>query len=295
MSAVTSIVVGVDGSAAPIRAARWAAVEAVRRNLPIRLVHAHAAPAFGCDSATRTQAVHDALFAKARDWLRTAAVAVAATAPDVPVRADLRLVGPVPALTAESRRARLLVLGARGLGGLPGLMLGSTAEAVAGQAACPVAVIPAGPAPAADAPVVVGVDGSAFSDAAVAVAFDEASARKAPLIAVHAWSDQPMGDPFARLPEGDDWAREAGGRLLAEQLAGWQDKHPEVAVRPVVTRDRPAFSLLAHASAAQLLVVGSQGRGGFAGMQLGSTSRAVLHGPPCPVIVARPEQDDLTA
>ena len=98
----------------------------------------------------------------------------------------------------------------------------------------------------------------------------------------------------ARRPAGEwhrylDWdaVHEGERRLLAERLAGWQQEFPDVKVTRVVTRDRPVRSLLEAAHTAQLLVVGSRGRGGFSGMLLGSTSHALLHHSPCPVAVVR--------
>ena len=288
------IVVGIDGSDATIHAVRWAAAEAARRGLPLRLVHANTMPVFGYPPMIETRSLHELMTEQARGWLRAAAETAARAAPGVEVHTELRSTGPVPLLTEESRHARMVVVGSRGLGGVPRLLLGSTAEGLTGHARCPVAVVPSTPFPASDAPVVVGVDGSPVSDAAVAVAYDEASTRNVGLVAVHAWSDQPVTDPFALLLTLEDWAQveDRERRALAEQLAGWRDKYPDVEVRRVLEKDRPAASLLAHAVDAQLLVVGSRGRGGFTSALLGSTSRAVLHHTPCPVIVVGPDRED---
>jgi nucleotide-binding universal stress UspA family protein len=288
------IVVGVDGSEGTIRAVRWAAAEAVRRKLPLRLVHAHLLPTFGYLPMLETRSMHEELIDLAHDWLRSAAAAAAKVSPTIDVHTELRTAGPVPLLIEESLHARLIVVGSHGLGGIPRMLLGSTSEGLAGRAHCPLVVVPSGlDDPAPDAPVVVGVDGSPVSDAAVAVAFDEASTRNVGLVAVHAWSDQPITNPFVLRLTDDDWAQieDAERRSMAEQLAGWRDKYPDVTVRRVLVRDRPATSLLGNASTAQLLVVGSRGRGGFASALLGSTSRAVLHHAPCPVIVAGPNRD----
>lgn len=80
-------------------------------------------------------------------------------------------------------------------------------------------------------------------------------------------------------------------KMLARRLSGWQDRYPDVVVHKVVVCDRPAPRLLELAQTAQLVVVGSHGRGGFPGMHLGSVSRAVVNSGQAPVIVARIPQD----
>jgi nucleotide-binding universal stress UspA family protein len=140
------------------------------------------------------------------------------------------------------------------------------------------------PTPAV-APVVVGVDGSPASESATALAFDEASRRGVELVAVHAWSDFAVSE----LP-GIEWSdvQKQAEETLAERLAGYQERYPDVTVRRVVVLDRPARQLLEQSEAAQLTVVGSHGRGGFAGMLLGSVSSAVAESARMPVIVTRP-------
>ncbi|HWT49824.1 MAG TPA: universal stress protein, partial [Mycobacterium sp.] len=118
-----------------------------------------------------------------------------------------------------------------------------------------------------------------------AIAFDEASRRGVDLIALHAWIDVVASE----LPELDWPAMEAQAeRSLAESLAGWQERYPDVTVHRLVVRDRPAQQLAEMAESAQLVVVGSHGLGGLTGMLLGSVSNAVLHSVRIPVIVARP-------
>jgi nucleotide-binding universal stress UspA family protein len=198
---------------------------------------------------------------------------------------------PVAVLRDVSKGASLLVLGSRGLGGFTGLLAGSVAVALAAHGHCPVAVI-RGDDSAPGAPVVVGVDGSPVSDAAIELAFDEAAARGCDLVAVHAWTDTafPVTPAGGFAPE-LDWESlaERAAITLDERMAGWQEKYPLVTVHQVVERERPASALLQAAQSAQLLVVGSRGRGGFTGLALGSVSQAMIHHAPCPVLITRPD------
>ncbi|HXT46212.1 MAG TPA: universal stress protein [Pseudonocardiaceae bacterium] len=197
---------------------------------------------------------------------------------------------PIPILEAESRRAQLLVLGHRGLGGVAGLLLDSVTVALAAHAACPVVVVRgAEPLDAlGQLPVVVGVDGTPNSEAAIAFTFSAANAHRVPLVAVHTWWDSLVDPALDSLLDWD--AIEAEEReVLAERLAGWGEEYPDVPVQRIVTRDRPVHRPLKQARGAQLVIVGSRGRGTFSGLLLGSVSHALLHHAPCPVVIVRPE------
>ena len=287
------VVAGVDGSESALAAVRWAAREADRRQLPLRLVQAFSWPNthhIG-DQGLGINA-HEVLLRLAHDQVSAAAHAAAAAAPGLGIEQQVQTGYPISVLEAESRRAALLVLGNRGLGGVAGLLVGSVAIALAAQAGCPVVVVrDPEPGPALEAlPVVVGVDSAANSGAAIGFAFDVADRRQVPLVAVHTLWDL-LVDPVVDLVT--DWdatvAHERG--MLGELLAGWSDKHPAVPVRCIITRDRPAHGLLEQAHRAQLVVVGSRGRGAFTGLLLGSVSHALLHHAPCPVAVVRAEPD----
>ncbi|MCG8917487.1 universal stress protein [Actinokineospora sp. PR83] len=288
------VVVGVDGSAPALDAVRWAAEDAVRHGLPLRLVHACATPPLRHHRSTAVASDSlDLLIDRGRQFLREAVAFAVHVCPGLETEQDLRVGQPAEVLLDAAAGARMLVTGSRGLGGFRDLLLGSVSSAVSDHATCPVVVVrsPAlGGPPRWDGPVVVGVDGTPASEAAVAVAFEEASLRGAVLVAVHTWSDVAFSGMWMTLPLIVDWdvvaAEEA--HLLDERMAGWQEKYPDVEVRRVVRRDRPVRALLDVAQDAALLVVGSRGHHDYAGLGLGSTSRALLHSACCPVAVVRP-------
>jgi nucleotide-binding universal stress UspA family protein len=285
-----NVVVGVDGSDSALEATRWAAREAVRRRATLRLLAATDWPRGGYVGEVGA-GYHAAFVEIARDNAEAAAAAAREAAPGVETEHQVVIGFPVPVLRSESRRAELIALGDRGLGGVAGLLVGSVAVGLTSSAACPVVVVRGAAVPDADPrPVVVGVDGSPLSEAALGFAFEAAAARRVGLVAVHTWSDL-IVDPAA-VPLGwaaVDWAAvEADEReVLGERLAGWCTTYPDVPVERVVRRDRPAPALLEQAAAAQLVVVGSRGRGSVAGLLLGSVGHALLHRAPCPVAIVR--------
>ncbi|MBE1495676.1 nucleotide-binding universal stress UspA family protein [Amycolatopsis lexingtonensis] len=276
----SELVVGVDGSAGALTAVRWAARVARERNLGLRLVHAlPELPA----PYPRADPTYEQLLEAAAGQGRSVLAEAREVAADISVKTVLRPERPADALVAESRDARMFVLGTPGLRPLGRFLLGSVTVALTAHAHCPVALIRphAGEdEPPAQGPVVVGVDGSPASEEAIATAFEEASWRRARLIAVHCRHD---GWWDAGEPAGE-YARE----LLAQRLAGWQEKFPDVVVDREVVTGRPAERLLDFADRAQLLVAGSRGRGGISGLALGSTSQALMSYALCPVLVARP-------
>ena len=190
-------------------------------------------------------------------------------------------------LVGESSTATMIVLGDRGLGGFAALVLGSVAIQVAAYAECPV-LVARGEEHAAG-PVVVGVDGSALSRAAVEFAAEEAAVRGARLHAVHAYAHPVSGGPGDMQPlvYDEDQLRGEEERVLAESLTGLTERYPEVAVTRAAVHARPVVALTESSRDAQLLVVGSQGRGELRELLLGSVSHGVLHRAACPVAVVR--------
>ncbi|SCL29460.1 universal stress protein [Micromonospora inyonensis] len=282
------VVVGVDGSPSALHAVRLAAREAAIRNRPLRVVHAFVWPLLGVPLGPAPDAPSEGGLRHQAERIVTEAVAEAGKVdPEVPVTGVVVDGAPTAVLLAEARDAVLVVLGSRGLGGFAGLLLGSSAVQVSSHAACPVLVVRG--EPRADGPVVVGVDGSDLSDLAVAFAVEEAARRGTELVAVHAWlHPTPLG-PGDMLPLAYDLDALADDeeRVLVEAVAGWAERYPEVPIRRRLVRGAPARALVEESQTAQLVVVGARGRGGLAGLLLGSVSHAVLHHTRCPVAIVR--------
>lgn len=290
------IVAAVDGSPSALRAARWAADEAARQRMPLRLVHAVNMAAIAYSGAYVLPAdFFESLQSAGQTYLADAESALHAAHPELEITSHLVDGSPIPVLVDESATAYLVALGSRGLGGFSGMLTGSTAVATVAHGHCPVAVIrgePDAPLPSTG-PVVVGVDGSPSSTAAIPLAYEAASRRGVDLVAVHAWTEFTSDSAYLYARQFVvDWdavdARQH--EQLAERLAGYQEKYPDVTVRRVVEGGRPSRLLLEHAKGAQLLVVGSRGHSEFGGALLGSTSQAMIYHAPCPVMVVRPNE-----
>ena len=287
------LVVGIDGSDESADALAWAVEDARRRQLDLDLVHGLAIPvvsdAYGM---VMTRPDVDELCRYAESLL--AAAAAAARSLDESVEVHTRLLNGPPAgvLIEASKDAAGLVVGNRGVGSIGSRMLGSVAVRVAGKACCPVYVIPGGfdPVAAAGDPVVVGIDGSEYGDAALRLGLDEAWCRDVGLRVVLTYHVPWLARPTEPALIGEfRTSEEALARRTADEaldrVRTAADSQTLVDVR--VVEAHPIEGLVAAGREAQLTVVGSRGRSAISRALLGSVSRAVLVEAARPVAVVR--------
>jgi nucleotide-binding universal stress UspA family protein len=282
-----TIVVGIDGSEHSRRALKWAADEAKRRGSLLRIVYAQiSAPKdipgwyeSGSTDLSPAEAIID-----------DAVGLVATRHPSVLARGEVDARPASLVLTIASRSADLLVVGARGLGGFKGLLLGSVSNQCVEYAHCPVAVVRADvdelPLRITGARIVVGIDGSLGSTRALRWALEEARIRSAAVEAVYAWQYPPVG-AFVLGPT-------EGFEVAANETVDAATEYAERVMPGVRFIARPCFNaevpaLLDAAKGADLLVVGSKGHGGFHNALLGSVAHQCIRHATCPVIVARPD------
>ncbi|MGR6964452.1 universal stress protein [Geodermatophilus sp. URMC 61] len=289
---VREVVVGVDGSDGSRRALAWGLREAFLRRVGLRVVTVWTggSPPGDGDAPAAVAEFEEALEARVRSDVAEAARATGAMA--VPVVPEVRYGHPARSLMDVAAHDGLLVVGARGTGGLRGLLLGSVSQQCAQHAACPVVVV------RGDVPgeriaelrrVVVGVDGSEHSVAAARLAHDEAELRDAQLHVVHTFADtvSGYGGPLWVVPD-TTLAEQAEATLRASLRAAGLDALPGDRVRAEVRQGIDWDVLLDVAEGADLLVVGSRGRSGWAGLLLGSVGLHAVTAAPCPVVVVRP-------
>lgn len=284
------VVVGYDGSSASQAALRWATAEAIRQYAPLRITEVFEVVVMTRPSPGTVVPLAALRTARERG-LEALAESIRLQHPQLHVETVLVEGVPAASLLEEAEQARMVVLGSRGLGGWTGLLLGSVAVQVSTHAHCPIVVVPADVRPRMhDKPtIVVGVDGSKTSAKAVEFAFDQAEEHNAKVVAVYAWTS-----PYStyRSGEGDllfnqSQIEEASRLLVSESLAGAATEHPDVEHEVRLITGQAARALLIAAESADLVVVGSRGRGGFTGLLLGSVSQSVLHHAHCPVAIVR--------
>ncbi|MFF3332535.1 universal stress protein [Streptomyces sp. NPDC002888] len=278
------ITAGVDGTEESLAALAWAAREAVRRGLPLRVVHAWRFQSDLADRATQEQWV--------RDGVEEAVRTVVERHPGLGAATAVLEGAPVETLTAAAADAELLVLGSRGHGPVVGFLLGSVGQQVIAETARPVVLVRAGDEPTGEAAgreIVVGQQGDPDdSAAALRFAFETAAARGATVRAVRAWTLPPV---FAYSPGSLKMLDEAGGlepyekKALAAAVQPWRERFPDVPVVEHVEMGSAGQVLLSEAGRAQLMVVGRRAHRTAVGARIGSVAHGVLHHADCPVAV----------
>ncbi|MGD1218625.1 MULTISPECIES: universal stress protein [Streptomyces] len=281
------LVVGVDGSEATLWAVDWAADEAARRKVPLRLVHASLWERFE-GAAPAGLAEKPAEQVMAENIVEAAAQRAHRRQAGVPTSTDVLPEEPASALVRESRNATAVVLGTHGRGGLAELLLGSVSLSVAERASCPVIVLrgSADDRDLADEPglVVLGVKEAAADSAAARFALQEAELRGVPLEAVRAWRAHGHARPAPSAPqEGPAPTHEQ--QAVEALKAAVHDVPKAVEVYRHAVQGAPRPVLLAASQDADLLVVGARRERGHARLRLGRVARGVLHHSACPVAV----------
>lgn len=293
------IVAGVDGSPESLTAAAWAAREAVRRGLPLHVVHASDRSPEGASAVTTASLARRRA---GRILLRKAEEHILRACPRVRLTAEWAEGQATAALLRAADRAELLVLGSRGQSGFTGFLIGSVAQSVVARAARPVVLVQAGEVaqdehlPDADGnpstrtpcrDIVLGIDLRDPCDEVIAFAFECARVREARLRAVHAWhnpSPLTLGPGEIALVEEPQREEEWRG-FLSAVLQTWREKFAEVEVDELVTESRPNTALVRASSGAGLLVVGRRTHEGRTGPRTGPVTRAAIHHAHCPVAV----------
>lgn len=295
---LSPVIAGVDGSAESLAAAEWAAREAVRRDRPLRLVHAwNWQP-----RQTEGEPANAARRHSARRALRQAEERIRSAVPGVHLT-DEQVEGPATAaLLKAAEQAELLVVGSRGLSGFTGLLVGSVAQGVAAKATCPVILVRTGEEaedehlPADDGSpstrtgyldVVLGIDLADACDEVIEFAFDEARLRQARLRVVYAWqppSAISLGPGDIALVDDPERAEEWQG-FLSAVLKVWRDKYPETEVLETVVKGKASTALVRAASAASLVVVGRRLSERPTVPRIGPVTHAAVHHVGCPLAV----------
>ncbi|MFC8513046.1 universal stress protein [Streptomyces sp. NPDC057257] len=282
------ITAGVDGTEESIAALDWAAREAVRRGLVLRVVQAwRFQPYEAIDAADL-----DTQAGWVRDAVSEAARAVSSRHSGLEVTTDVLEGESAEQLVGAAADAEMLVIGARGHGPVVGFLLGSVGQQVIAETTRPVVLVRAGDQPTAEAAgreIVVGQEGEPEDSAdTLRFAFETAAARGATVRAVRAWTLPPV---FAYSPGSMKLLDEAGGlepyerKALTAALEPWRERFPDVPVVEHIEMGSAGQVLLSVAGRAQLMVVGRRARRTAVGARIGSVAHGVLHHAPCPVAV----------
>ena len=282
-----TIVVGVDGSDQSQRALAWAVEQASAEHRPLTLVHAinDVTPAYPEAAIAAPREAREALRAAGHEVLDRAHAAVERLAADLVVHEVFRLADPREVLLGLSRDAHLVVVGSRGRGKLRSLLLGSVGVALVRHAQCPVVVHRPGNAGTVSNGVLVGADSSPESLAVLDFAYQEASLRGLPLTVLHCFRAIPAaayGGYFIPEQIVDVESERLG---LAESMAGFAEKYPDVRVHTEITNDAPQGAIVKLGERMNLIVIGSHQSGRVSHMLFGMVSVSVVEHATCPVAV----------
>ncbi|HEU4948644.1 MAG TPA: universal stress protein [Kribbella sp.] len=271
------LLVGVDSSPESQIALRWAVAAAQLRGRDVRVLRAYDLAPDDPTPVGDLRAELDAAVAFARDRLgrgRASGVLVPGRPADV--------------LLSDAVDAEMVVVGSRHRTTTAAALLGSVTTTLPPAAPCPVVVVRSGAEPSPDGRVVVGIDGSPTSEDAIAFAFEEAAGRNVPLGVVHCWQQFGEVEPQCWSDDAARGAQDEHNAWMQASIEPYRDKYPKVQVDAQLIEDRPTHALVRLSRQADLLVVGSRGRGGFTGLLLGSVSQKVLRQARCTVAVVRP-------
>ncbi|WGW12671.1 universal stress protein [Saxibacter everestensis] len=313
------ILVGIDGSDAAQHALEWAITEAASLGWPIRLVGAYSIPSVASTAIDVSYVPIDdeTIRNGVQSVLREAAEQVRAGG--IEVEALIEVGDAAGVLVEQSKSAGLAVVGSRGRGGFAGRMLGNVSSALPAHSSCPTAIIPlnwkpderrearerssaiavswsdesAAPAEGSDDDhlldfsgyIVVGVDALGRQSPSLWTAASVAARKRMPLMLIGVLTTSVVGPEW--LPARADMERyqHECTEGLDRCVASLKEKHPELDAHWQLFDGSPAEVLVRASETAEMLVVGSRGRGGFTGLLLGSTSQAVLHHSKCPTVV----------
>ena len=280
-----AVVVAIDDEDPDLLLLDWASTAAAFRGT--RLVICHVCEWLLGDLAPQRMDEHGDLALRSGPELvvGTALDAVRAAHPGLEVSGAIGTGSPQRGLLAVAEKAAMIVVGARGIGGFAGLLMGSVSGQLAEHAACPVAVVRPVHGSAVD--VVVGIDGSAESGRALQLGLAEARRTGGTLIALHAYRYAPVAAAYAPNPGIDQFSqRQLAEENLDRALGDVEERNPDVKIERRIEHGSSAAVLVAAADGAAALVVGARGLGGFAGLIVGSVSQQVLRHAHCPVLVA---------
>jgi nucleotide-binding universal stress UspA family protein len=286
---VNRIVVGVDGSPSSEQALEWALREAVLRRLPVTAVAVWWPPGErervdASDSVEQLRAgIHEHLMVTVDAVVRRAGVTS-----DVVVEPEVVYGHPAQRLVDAAGSDGLLSVGSRGRGGVAGALLGSVSQNCAQYAGGPVCVVREPPSADRSGRVVVGIDGSLASLAALRFAAETAALRGSVLHAVHTWvapyqATSVWSPPLPAIDE----SRDAAVATLRDSVSAVLGDGHGLRVEHSVVEGAAGPALVRAAEDADLLVVGSRGRGGWKALLLGSVSTHCVVNAPGPVVIAR--------